>query len=217
MNASEMLDKVDHTQLKPTATWQDIAQLCEEAVQYATASACIPPAFVARAHAAYPALNLCTVIGFPLGYAATAVKVCEAKQALADGANEVDVVVNLGDVKDGAFERITAEIAALKAAAGTHILKVIVETCYLTQAEKIALCGCVTKGGADFIKTSTGFGTAGAQLEDIALFRSHIGPGVQIKASGGIRTREQIEQFLQAGCARIGCSAAVKALAGDIK
>ena len=215
MNANEMLAKVDHTQLKATATWQDVAQVCEEALRYATASACIPPAFVARAHAAYPALNVCTVIGFPLGYATTEVKVCEAKQALAEGANEVDVVVNLGDVKDGAFDRVTAEIAALKTAAGSHVLKVIVETCYLTQAEKIALCGCVTQGGADFIKTSTGFGMAGAQLEDIALFLQHIGPGVQIKASGGIRTREQIEQFLQAGCARIGCSAAVKVLAGE--
>ena len=136
----------------------------------------------------------------------------EAKQAIAEGANEIDMVVNIGDVKNKEFDKVTDEIKALKEVAGSKILKVIVETCYLTEDEKIALCRCVTEGGADFIKTSTGFGTAGAQLEDIELFKKYVGPTVKIKAAGGIRTKEAIEAFLNAGCDRIGCSAAVKAL-----
>ena len=214
MNKDDILARVDHTALKPTTTWPQICTLCEEALKYHTASVCIPPSYVARAHEAYPGLNICTVIGFPLGYNTTACKVFEAQQALRDGASEVDMVVDLGDVKNGDFKAVEEQIAALRKAVGSHILKVIVETCYLTEEEKIRLCECVTNAGADYIKTSTGFGTAGAALEDIALFRQHIGPKVKIKASGGIRTREELEAFYQAGCAQLGCSAAVKALCG---
>lgn len=229
MEQSEILSKVDHTVLKATAAWADVKKICEEALKYKMASVCIPPSFVARAHEAFPELNVCTVIGFPLGYNSTKVKVAEAEDALANGANEIDMVVNLGDVKDGAFDKVTEEIAALKKACVSHsgtasvtgaasgstsakILKVIIETCYLTEDEKIKLCECVTKAGADFIKTSTGFGSAGAQLADIELFKKHIGANVKIKAAGGIRTREAIEAFISAGCSRIGCSAALTAL-----
>ena len=212
MTVEEMLAHVDHTQLKVFATWEDIQKLCREALKYHTASVCIPPSYVKRAREAFPQLNICTVIGFPNGYNTKEVKVAEAKQAIAEGANEIDMVVNIGDVKNKEFDKVTDEIKALKEVAGSKILKVIVETCYLTEDEKIALCRCVTEGGADFIKTSTGFGTAGAQLEDIELFKKYVGPTVTIKAAGGIRTKEAIEAFLNAGCDRIGCSAAVKAL-----
>ncbi len=212
MTVEEMLAHVDHTQLKVFATWEDIQKLCREALKYHTASVCIPPSYVKRAREAFPQLNICTVIGFPNGYNTKEVKVAEAKQAIAEGANEIDMVVNIGDVKNKEFDKVTDEIKALKEVAGSKILKVIVETCYLTEDEKIALCRCVTEGGADFIKTSTGFGTAGAQLEDIELFKKYVGPTVKIKAAGGIRTKEAIEAFLNAGCDRIGCSAAVKAL-----
>ena len=157
-------------------------------------------------------MNICTVVGFPLGYQTTAAKVCEVEQAIADGANEVDMVINLGDVKNGEFDKVTAEIKALKQAAGNHILKVIIETCYLTETEKIELCHCVTEGGADYIKTSTGFGTAGAKIEDIRLFKQHIGPAVKMKAAGGVRTKEDLELFLAEGCERIGTSSALKIL-----
>lgn len=215
MQDKEILSFIDHTQLKPTATQADIFSLCDEAVAAGTATVCIPPAYLARVKARYgQSLRLCTVIGFPLGYNTTATKVYEVQQALADGADELDMVVNLGDVKNGRFEAITDEIAALKKAAGNHLLKVIIETCYLTEEEKIALCGCVTKGGADYIKTSTGFGTAGATLEDVRLFKTHIGPNVKIKAAGGVKTREDLEAFLAEGCSRIGTSSAVKLLQG---
>lgn len=218
MTQSELLEKVDHTLLKATAVWSEIEALCEEAIRCRTASVCIPPSFVGRANERFgEALNICTVIGFPLGYNTTAVKVAEVAQALADGAREVDMVVNLGWIKEGRFDLVTQEIAALKAAAGGNILKVIVETCYLTEAEKIALCGAVTDAKADYIKTSTGFGTGGAVLADIELFRQHIGRDVKIKASGGIRTREEMEQFVAAGCDRLGTSAAVKILESAVK
>ena len=145
-------------------------------------------------------------------YQTTAAKVCEVEQAIADGANEVDMVINLGDVKNDEFDKVTAEIKALKQAAGDHILKVIIETCYLTETEKIELCHCVTEGGADYIKTSTGFGTAGAKIEDIRLFKQHIGPAVKMKAAGGVRTKEDLELFLAEGCERIGTSSALKIL-----
>lgn len=233
MENEKILSHIDHTVLKATSTWADVEKLCNEAIKYKMASVCIPPSFVARAHEAFPALNVCTVIGFPLGYNSTKVKLAEAEDALTNGANEIDMVVNLGDVKDGEFGKVTEEIVALKKACVAHsgsaskcdsatrsggsakcekILKVIIETCYLTEDEKIKLCECVTNAGADFIKTSTGFGTAGAQLEDIELFKKHIGKNVKIKAAGGIRTREAMEQFLEAGCERIGCSAALTAL-----
>ncbi|MGM9958684.1 MAG: deoxyribose-phosphate aldolase [Erysipelotrichaceae bacterium] len=214
MTNSEMLTYVDHTLLKPTATWNQIKTLCEEAMKYHTASVCIPCSFISRAHEAFPELNLCTVVGFPLGYSTTASKLFETREALHNGASEIDMVVNLGDVKEGNFDKVTQEIRELKNACGDKILKVIIETCYLTEEEKIELCHCVTDGGADFIKTSTGFGSAGATFDDIKLFRKHIGPGVKIKAAGGIRTYEDIVTYIELGCDRLGCSAAIKVL-GD--
>lgn len=214
MTNAEMLTYVDHTLLKPTATWNQIKTLCEEAMKYHTASVCIPCSFISRAHEAFPELNLCTVVGFPLGYSTTASKLFETREALHNGASEIDMVVNLGDVKEGNFDKVTQEIRELKKACGDKILKVIIETCYLTEEEKIELCHCVTDGGADFIKTSTGFGSAGATFDDIKLFRKHIGPGVKIKAAGGIRTYEDIVTYIELGCDRLGCSAAIKVL-GD--
>ncbi len=217
MQAQEILKHVDHTLLKPTASWEQIRVLCEEGVRYQVASVCIPPSFIKRAADTFKnQVPLCTVIGFPLGYSIPEVKCFEVQRALVEGADEVDMVVNLGDVKDGRFNAVTKEIAKLKNAAGNAILKVIVETCFLTEEEKITLCRCVTDGGADYIKTSTGFGTAGAELSDIALFRQHIGPEVKIKASGGLRTRQDFENFLNAGCQRLGTSAAVSVLAGEL-
>ena len=214
MTNEKMLTYVDHTLLKPTATWDQIKTLCEEAMKYHTASVCIPCSFISRAHEAFPELNLCTVVGFPLGYSTTASKLFETREALHNGASEIDMVVNLGDVKEGNFDKVTQEIRELKKACGDKILKVIIETCYLTEEEKIELCHCVTDGGADFIKTSTGFGSAGATFDDIKLFKEHIGPGVKIKAAGGIRTYEDIVTYIELGCDRLGCSAAIKVL-GD--
>ncbi len=212
MDAQEALSHVDHTLLKAVSTWEQIKSLCEEAIKYNTASVCIPPSFVKRASEAYgDRITICTVIGFPLGYSTTAVKKAEITDALQNGADEVDVVVNLGYVKDKMFDKVEQELKVLREAAGKHILKVIVETCYLTEEEKIKLCECLTNAKADYIKTSTGFGTAGAQLEDVKLFKLHIGKDVKIKASGGIRTKEDIEAFLSAGADRIGASSAVKA------
>lgn len=213
METKEMLQYIDHTLLKPVCTWDEIETLCKEALSYHTASVCIPPSYVKRAREAFgPELPICTVIGFPLGYNPAEVKVCEARTALRDGADELDMVINLGDVKNRDFEKVYEEIRALREIAGSRILKVIVETCYLTRDEKIRLCEIVTKAGADYIKTSTGFGTAGATMEDILLFKEHIGSSVKIKAAGGIRTREDLEAFIQAGCSRIGTSSAVKLL-----
>lgn len=213
METKEMLQYIDHTLLKPVCTWDEIETLCKEALSYHTASVCIPPSYVKRAREAFgPELPICTVIGFPLGYNPAEVKVCEARTALRDGADELDMVINLGDVKNRDFDKVYEEIRALRETAGSRILKVIVETCYLTRDEKIRLCEIVTKAGADYIKTSTGFGTAGATMEDILLFKEHIGSSVKIKAAGGIRTREDLEAFIQAGCSRIGTSSAVKLL-----
>ncbi len=215
MKGSEILAHVDHTLLRPTATWKEIKTLGEEARRYRTASVCIPAGYVARFHDAFGAsVPICTVIGFPLGYDTTETKISAARQAIADGAEEIDAVVSLTDVKNGDFPKVTAEIAALKNAAEERILKIIVETCYLTEKEKIALCQCVTEGDADFIKTSTGFAPAGATHEDIALFRRHIGPKVRIKAAGGIRTIAHMKRYLEEGCQRLGCSAAVGLLQG---
>ena len=210
MTLQEMLKCVDHTQLKAFATWEDIKKLCDEAVKYGTASVCIPPAYVKRVKEAYgDALSICTVIGFPLGYSVTEAKAAETRQALCDGCDEVDMVINIGDVKNGNFDKIETEIRILKKACGEHILKVIIETCYLTEEEKIALCRVVTNGGADYIKTSTGFGTGGAVKADVELFRRYIGPNVKIKAAGGISTLEELEMFLDLGCDRVGTSRAV--------
>ncbi len=209
MTNREILNHCDHTLLKAVASWEDICALCEDALKYETASVCVPPCYIKRIHETYPALNICTVVGFPLGYSVTESKVLETKQAIADGANEVDMVINITDVKNGDYDKVTKEIKTLKEICGNKILKVIIETCYLTEEEKIAMCKCVTEGGADFIKTSTGFGSTGAKLEDIELFKKHIGPGVKIKAAGGIRTIDDLNAFLDAGCERLGTSAAV--------
>jgi len=198
---------IDHTLLKPVATWEQIVALCDEAVKYHTASVCIPPNYIARVKAKYgDSLPIATVIGFPLGYEVTSAKVEETKEALEDGADEIDMVINITDVKNGDYEAVTSEIAELKSVCGDKILKVIVETCYLTEEEKIAMCKAVTEAGADYIKTSTGFGTVGATLEDVKLFKEHIGPDVKIKAAGGIRTKEDMEAYIEAGVSRIGCS-----------
>ena len=216
MTNQEMLSHVDHTQLKPYAKWEDIVKLCDEAVKYGTASVCVPPAYIKRIHDAYnDQVNICTVVGFPLGYSVTKAKVAEVEQALADGANEIDMVVNISDVKNHEYAKVEEEIKTLKKACGEHILKVIIETCFLTEEEKIAMCEAVTNAGADFIKTSTGFGTGGATLEDVRLFKKHIGPNVRIKAAGGVKTREDLEAFLQEGCERIGTSSAVGILNGE--
>lgn len=216
MDTKEILSHIDHTLLKAFATWEDIKKLCDEAVEYQTASVCIPPCYISRIKEAYgDNINICTVIGFPLGYNTTEVKAAEVKQAIADGAKEVDMVINIADVKNGEYDKVEREIAALKEAAGNNILKVIIETCYLTDDEKIAMCKAVTNAGADYIKTSTGFGTDGARIEDIELFQKHIGPKVKIKAAGGVKTVEDLERFLKAGCDRIGTSSAVKMLKGE--
>lgn len=216
MTQKEMLSHVDHTQLKAFATWQDIEKLCEEAIRFQTASVCIPPTYIKRVKDAYgDRVNICTVVGFPLGYSVTQAKIEETRQALSDGCNEIDMVVNISDVKNGLYDKVEEEIAALKKVCGDHILKVIVETCYLTEAEKIAMCHAVTNAGADYIKTSTGFGIGGATKEDVELFRKHIGPGVKIKAAGGVQTLEDLEMFLALGCDRVGTSRAV-ALCGEL-
>lgn len=210
MEKKEILKRVDHTQLKAYATWEDIVTLCDEAIAFGTASVCVPPTYIERIHEKYgDKINICTVVGFPLGYSVTEAKVAETRKAIADGAGEIDMVVNISDVKNGLYQKVEEEIRALKEACGDKILKVIIETCYLTQEEKIAMCRAVTAAGADYIKTSTGFGTGGATLEDVRLFKEHIGPEVKIKAAGGISTREDLEAFVEAGCDRIGTSRAV--------
>lgn len=209
MDRKEIIAHVDHTQLKAFATWEDIEKLCEEAVEFQTASVCIPPCYVRRVRQKYGnRLKICTVIGFPLGYSVTEAKVEETKQALEDGADEIDMVVNISDVKNGDYDKVTQEIISIKRECLNHVLKVIVETCYLTEKEKIAMCHAVTDAGAEYIKTSTGFGTAGADIADISLFKEYIGDAVKIKAAGGIRTKEDMEAFLEAGCDRIGSSSA---------
>lgn len=213
MNKQEILAHVDHTQLKAFATWEDIITLCDDAIIYQTASVCVPPAYVKRIHDTYDdEVNICTVIGFPLGYSVTQAKVEETVRAIQDGANEIDMVVNISDVKNGLYEKVEEEIREIKKVCGAHILKVIIETCYLTEEEKIAMCRAVTNAKADYIKTSTGFGTDGAKIEDIRLFKEHIGPDVKIKAAGGISTLEDMEMFLAEGCDRIGTSRAVSLL-----
>jgi len=214
MTNEEIFRHIDHTLLKAVSSWAEIEKLCAEAIRFKTASVCVPPSYVKPIKNTYSDLNICTVIGFPLGYSVSAVKHREAEAALADGAAELDMVINIGDVKNGALRQVEEEISALKKTAGKNILKVIVETCYLTQEEKIRLCKIVTSAGADYIKTSTGFGTAGAAIEDVRLFREHIGLDVKIKAAGGIKTREDLVKFIDAGCDRIGTSSAIALLTG---
>jgi deoxyribose-phosphate aldolase len=211
----EIFSRIDHTLLKAVASWEGIAKLCEEAIRYKTAAICIPPSYVKPVYEAYGSrLVIDTVIGFPLGYSVSAVKIAEAAAALVDGAGELDMVINIGDVKNGKFDLVRDEIAAIKKVTGHRVLKVIIETCYLTEDEKIRLCGAVTEAEADYIKTSTGFGPAGATLADVELFKKYIGPNVKIKAAGGVKTRDDLETFINAGCNRIGTSSAVSLLAG---
>lgn len=216
MTQQEILSHVDHTLLKAFATWKDIQKLCEEAIEYQTASVCVPPCYIKRIHDTYgEKINICTVVGFPLGYSTTPAKVAEVKQAIADGVSEVDMVVNISDVKNGDYDAVEKEIKTLKEACGDKVLKVIIETCYLTEEEKIAMCHAVTNAGADFIKTSTGFGTAGATMEDIKLFKQYIGPNVKMKAAGGVKTVSDMENFINEGCERIGTSSAINMLQGN--
>lgn len=215
MKNSEILSHIDHTLLKAVATWEDIQKICEESIEYKTASICIPACYISRINEKYgDKVNICTVVGFPLGYSDTVAKVAETKKALEDGANEIDMVINISDVKNGLYEKVTEEIATLKKVVGDKILKVIIETCYLTEEEKIEMCKAVTKAGADYIKTSTGFGTGGATIEDIKLFKKYIGENVKIKAAGGVKTIEDLEMFINEGCDRIGTSSAVNMIKG---
>lgn len=211
MDVKAILRAVDHTLLAPVARWEEIRALCEDAVRYGTASVCIPASYVARASAFLEGrLPVCTVIGFPNGYDTTASKVFQAKDAIGNGAEEIDMVVNLGWVKDGLYDEVLDELRAVKEACGSHVLKVIVEACLLTQEEKLRLCDLVTRSGADFIKTSTGFSTGGATFEDVALFRAHVGPQVRVKAAGGIATLADAARFLELGADRLGTSRVVR-------
>ena len=215
MEVKDILKHIDHTQLKAFATWADIEKLCNEAIEYGTASVCIPPCYIKRVKERFGSkINICTVVGFPLGYSVTAAKLAETRQAIEDGASEIDMVVNISDVKNGDYDKVEQEIIALKQECGNLILKVIIETCYLTEEEKIAMCKAVTNAGADYIKTSTGFGTGGATLPDVLLMKEHIGSAVRIKAAGGVNSREDFESFLEAGCSRIGSSSGVAMLTG---
>ena len=211
MRKEDVLQKVDHTLLAQTATWQEIKQICEDAMTYQTASVCIPPSFVKQAKEYVgDRMAVCTVIGFPNGYNTTEVKKAETEDAIQKGADEIDMVINLGWVKEQRFDLIEKEIRVLKEACGEKILKVIIETCLLSEEEKIKMCEVVTKAGADFIKTSTGFSTGGATLEDIELFAKHVGSGVKIKAAGGIASFEDGEAFIKAGASRLGTSRLIK-------
>ena len=217
MTNQEILCRIDHTLLKAASSWEEINTLCDEAVRYKTASVCIPPAYVKAVFAEYANRPvICTVIGFPLGYSAGAAKMRETECALNVGACEIDMVINIGDVKNGRYDAVLNEIKNIKKICDKKNLKVIIETCYLIEEEKIRLCGIVTEAGADFIKTSTGFGPSGATLADVELFKRYTGQQVKIKAAGGIKTREDMEAFIAAGADRLGTSSAVKILTGGI-
>lgn len=211
MDKAKILSMVDHTLLSQTASWEEIRQICDDAVAWGTASVCIPPSYVKRAKEYLGSrMAVCTVIGFPNGYQTGAVKVFETRDAIENGADEIDMVINLGDVKDGNYQKVEEEIRQVKEACGEKILKVIIETCLLTEEEKIRMCQVVTDSGADFIKTSTGFSTAGATFADIALFAKHVGKGVKIKAAGGISSFADAEEFVALGADRLGTSRLVK-------
>ena len=216
MNHHEILSRVDHTLLKQESTWEQIKEICDDAVKYGCASVCIQPAYVQQA-ASYlgNSMKVCTVIGFPNGYSTTAVKVFETEDAIRSGADEIDMVINIGWVKDQKWDELLGEIKAIKDSCQGRILKVIVETCLLTREEKIKLCEIVTASGADYIKTSTGFSTGGATREDVALFAEHIGPGVKIKAAGGISSLQDAEDFIALGADRLGTSRIVKLVKGQ--
>ncbi len=215
MELKEILVKCDHTLLAQTATWEQIKAICDDGVKYSCASVCIPASFVKQAKEYVgESLAICTVIGFPNGYATTASKCFMASDAVDNGADEVDMVINIGWAKEGKWEAITSEIAAIKAACKGKLLKVIIETCLLTDEEKIALCKCVSDSGADYIKTSTGFSKAGATFQDVALFAEHVAPHVKIKAAGGISSLEDAEKFIALGASRLGTSRIVKIAKG---
>ncbi|MBS5794360.1 MAG: deoxyribose-phosphate aldolase [Clostridiales bacterium] len=208
-----IIEKVDHTLLKPVATWEDIKKICDEAKEMKVASVCIPPSYVKQASEYLKdEIPVCTVIGFPLGYSTTKIKIEEAKDAIQNGAKEIDMVINIGDAKSGLFDKIEEEIRQIKGAVGSHILKVIIETCYLTENEKISLCKAVSNAKADFIKTSTGFGTNGATLEDIKLMRENVSKETKIKAAGGVKTIEDAEDFIKEGATRLGTSSICQVL-----
>lgn len=209
MEQNEILSRVDHTLLTPTATWEQVKALCDEGKQFGVASVCIPPRYVKRANDYAGGLKICTVIGFPNGYATPEVKVFETEDAIRDGADEIDMVINQGLAKVGDWEGVLTEIKAVKESCKGRILKVIIEACNFTQEEKITLCRVVSMSGAEFIKTSTGFAAGGATVEDVRLFREHISPDMRIKAAGGIRTFEQAQAMLEAGADRIGASALI--------
>ena len=216
MELKEILSKVDHTLLTQTATWEEIRQICDDGVKYGCASVCIPASYVKQA-AEYVAgkIPVSTVIGFPNGYSTTAAKCFEAEDAVANGASEIDMVINIGWVKDGKFDEVEQEIRAVKVSCHDRILKVIIETCFLTEEEKIRMCQVVSAAGADFIKTSTGFGGGGATREDVALFAKHVAPEVRIKAAGGIADLQDAEDFVNLGASRLGTSRIVKAVKGQ--
>ena len=211
LTREDIFKTVDHTLLAQTATWEEIKEICDDAIKYQTASVCIPASYVKRAKDYVDGkMAICTVIGFPNGYSTTAVKEYETKDAILNGADEIDMVINLGDVKDKHFDKIKGEIALLKSACGDKILKVIIETCLLTEEEKIKMCEIVTEAGADFIKTSTGFSTSGATFDDIALFKKYVGENVKIKAAGGISSFDDAKKFIELGADRLGTSRLVK-------
>ena len=215
MEIKEILSYCDHTLLTQTATWNDIKAICDDGMKYSTASVCIPASFVAQAKRYVgEKLAICTVIGFPNGYATTNSKCYMADDAVTNGADEVDMVINIGWAKEGRWEDLTNEIRMIKAHCRGKILKVIIETCLLTEEEKIAMCKVVTDAGADYIKTSTGFSTSGATFEDVALFAKHVGPNVKIKAAGGISSLEDAEKFIELGADRLGTSRIVKIAKG---
>ena len=211
MNRDEVLKHVDHTLLTQTATWEEIKEILDDGIKYSTASACIPAAYVKQsAEYVEGKLPICTVIGFPNGYSTTAVKVFETKDAIENGASEIDMVINIGMLKDKRYQDMEDEICQIKEACGEKILKVIIETCLLTEDEKIKMCEIVTKVGADYIKTSTGFSTAGATFEDVDLMRKHVGENVKVKAAGGISSFDDAEEFIRLGADRLGTSRLVK-------
>ena len=211
MDLEKILAACDHTLLQPTATWEEIKELIDDAIQYHTASVCIPPCYVKQAKEyAGDRMTICTVIGFPNGNMTTAAKIFETKDALENGADEIDMVINIGMLKAGDTDYVLSEIRGIREACEGHILKVIIETCMLTEEEKIKMCELVTASGADYIKTSTGFGSAGATFADVELFKKHVGPGVKIKAAGGIASLEDAEHFMELGADRLGTSRIVK-------
>ena len=213
MEIKDILGRCDHTLLNVDSTWEQIRGICDDGIKYGTASVCIPASFVKRAKEyAGERLAICTVIGFPNGYSTTAAKVFETKDALANGADEIDMVINVGALKEKNYDFVLSEIKEIKAACGEKILKVIVETCLLTEEEKVKMCQLVTEAGADYIKTSTGFSTGGASFEDVALFAANVGPGVKIKAAGGIQNLADAEKFIELGADRLGTSRVVKAV-----